>query len=338
MSLVVLPGQLVRRAELYYQLAQLTAAGIGLVGAIEQLERHPPSRSFRKPLQLLLQKVHEGATFTDALRASSGWLPQFDIALIEAGERSGRIDSCLRVLADYYTARAKLAKQAISAMLYPVFLIHFAALVFCVIVPWAGSGFNANLNVLFLHAALAVAPLYIFLAIGVFTMQSGHGERWRALVEGVLHFVPILGAARRALVLSRLSLALEALIGAGVSIVEAWYLAADATASPAIRRTVNAWRPEFASGHAPAVLVSRCGKFPSLFVNFYTTGETSGKLDDALHRLRVYYEEEGRRKFEALAEWIPRIIYLVIAIAIGIAIIQFYTGYFNRVAAVTQGF
>lgn len=338
MSLIITPGQLVRRAELYYQLSQLVTAGISLTQAIEQLAKHPPSRSFRKPLNLLIEKIHAGATFSDALRASSGWLPQFDLALIDAGERSGRIDSCLRVLADYYQARAKLAKQAISAMMYPVFLIHFAALVFCVVVPWAASGFSANLNGLFLHAALAVAPLYLFLAIGLYSMQSGHGERWRALVESVLHFVPILGAARRALVLSRLSLALEALISAGVSIIEAWSLAADATASPAIRRTVAAWGPEFALGHAPAMLVSRCGKFPSLFVNFYTTGETSGKLDESLHRLRVYYEEEGRRKFEALAEWIPRIIYLVIAIAIAIAIIQFYTGYFNQISTITQGF
>jgi type IV pilus assembly protein PilC len=338
MSLIITPGQLVRRAELYYQLSQLVSAGISLVQAIEQLANHPPSRSFRKPLRLLLEKIHAGATFADALRATSGWLPQFDLALIDAGERSGRIDICLRVLADYYTARAKLAKQAISSMLYPFFLVHFAALVFCVVVPWAASGFSVNLNSLFLHAGLALAPLYLILAMGVYSLQSGHGERWRALVESVLHFVPILGAARRALVLSRLALTLEALISAGVNIIEAWALAADATASPAIRRTVVAWGPEFALGHTPATLVNRCGKFPSLFVNFYTTGETTGKLDETLHRLRVYYEEEGRRKFEALSEWIPRVIYLVIAIAIAIAIIQFYTGYFNRVAAVTQGF
>ena len=338
MALIITPGQLVRRAELYYQISQLVTAGIGLVAAVEQLAKHPPSRSYRQPLQRLVEKIHGGATFTDALRSTSGWLPQFDLALIDAGERSGRIDNCLRVLADYYQARAKLAKQAISAMMYPVFLIHFAALVFCVIVPWAASGFSASLNGLFLRAALAVFPLYLLLALGVYSLQSRHGERWRSLVETVLHFVPILGAARRALVLSRLSLALEALISAGVGIIEAWKLAADATASPAIRRTVAAWGPEFALGHAPALLVDRCGKFPDLFVNFYTTGETTGKLDESLHRLRVYYEEEGRRKFEALAEWIPRIIYLVIAIAIGIAIIQFYTGYFNRVAAVTQGF
>lgn len=326
MSLIVTPGQLMRRAELYYQISQLVTAGIGLVQAVEQLERNPPSRSFRKPLQLLVQKIHEGATFTDALRATSGWLPQFDLALIEAGERSGRIDTCLRVLADYYNARARLAKQMISQMMYPIALVHLAALVFFIVVPWAQSQFNANLLWLFIRAALILSPLYLGTVLLIYVMQSKHGERWRSLIESTLRFVPILGSARRALVLARLSLALEALISAGVSIVEAWFLAADATASPALRRTVAAWRPEFAAGHAPAVLVNRCGKFPGIFCNFYSTGEVSGKLDESLRRLHIYYQEEGARKLQALADWIPKIIYLIIAVCIGIMIIQFYTG------------
>jgi type II secretory pathway component PulF len=338
MSLIVLPGQLVRRAGFYYQLSQLTAAGIGLVTAIEQLEKNPPSFSYRKPLRLLVEQIHSGATFSDALRATSGWLPQFDIALIEAGERSGRIDNCLKTLADYYQARAKLLKQVMSQMMYPAFLVHFAALVFCVVVPWAGSGFNANLGTLFFRAACVLAPIYVLVALGIYAFQSKHGERWRAHIESVLHFVPILGKARHAMVLSRLALALEALISAGVNIIEAWFLAADATASPAIRRTVSSWREEFALGHTPATLVANSGKFPSLFVNFYTTGEVSGKLDESLHRLRDYYADEGRRKFEALAEWIPRGIYLAVAIAIAWQIIKFYTGYFNQVSAITNGF
>jgi type II secretory pathway component PulF len=338
MSLIITPGQLVRRAELYYQISQLVAAGIGLTQAIEQLAKHPPSRSFRKPLNLLLEKIHAGATFSDALRASSGWLPQFDLALIDAGERSGRIDTCLRVLADYYQARAKLARQMMSQMMYPAFLVHFAVLVFFIVIPFAGSHFEASLPALFFRAALILAPIYLGLALLVYVMQSKHGERWRALVESVLHWVPLLGGARRALVLARLALTLEALISAGVNIVEAWFLAADATASPAIRRTVAAWKNDFASGHTPAALVSRCGKFPSIFTNFYTSGEVSGKLDESLQRLYTYYQEEGRRKFEAIADWTPRLIYLGIALTIAYFIISFYTGYFNSVSAITQGF
>jgi len=338
MSLIVTPGQLSRRAELYYQISQLTAAGVGVVQAIEQLERHPPSRSFRKPLQLLLVKIHEGATFTDSLRATSGWLPQFDIALIEAGERSGRIDNCLRVLSDYYHARARLTKQMLSQLMYPVGLIHFAVIVFLIIVPFAGSHFNASLPMLCLKGALILSPLYLGTAFMVYAMQSRHGEKWRSLIESVLRYVPVLGSARRDLAIARLSLALEALINSGVNIIEAWSLAAEATASPALKRVIATWKPSLDEGHTPAELVRKSSRFPDIFANFYASGEVSGKIDESLRRLHTYYQDEGNRKLEAIAQWTPKLIYGIVAIVIAYQIIQFYAGYFHQITTLTQGF
>jgi len=82
--------------------------------------------------------------------------------------------------------------------------------------------------------------------------------------------------------LSRLAGALEALLSAGVTIIEAWELAATACGSPSIRRTVMAWRPLVDGGQTPAEVVALRPDFPSLFANQYTSGEISGKLDDTL--------------------------------------------------------
>src|ERR1019366_3077671 len=125
MPFIVAPRQLTQRADLYHQLAQFISAGIGLVPALEQVAQHPPSNSFRKPLLHLLAELKEGHTFSDAMQSGS-WFPAFDIALLEAGERSGRLDACFRLLSDYYNDRARIAKQVISQLIYPVGLIHFA--------------------------------------------------------------------------------------------------------------------------------------------------------------------------------------------------------------------
>jgi type II secretory pathway component PulF len=65
------------------------------------------------------------------------------------------------------------------------------------------------------------------------------------LVERTLRWVPILGKARQDLALARLAAALEALLNAGVPIIGAWELAATASGSPALRRTVLTWRAPF---------------------------------------------------------------------------------------------
>jgi type IV pilus assembly protein PilC len=123
MPFIFTPGQFNQRAELYRQLAQLTSAGIGVVPALEQIKRHPPAPSFREPLQHFLDELAKGQTLADSLQ-HGGWLPVFDTALIEAGERSGRLDACFRLLADYYNDRARVIKLVISQLIYPVGLVH----------------------------------------------------------------------------------------------------------------------------------------------------------------------------------------------------------------------
>jgi type IV pilus assembly protein PilC len=331
MSFLITPAQFTQRAELYHQLAQLTSAGIGVLPALEQIRRNPPGRSFREPLGNLLNHLNEGLTFSESLQKLGSWLPEFDIALIEAGERSGRLDASFRLLADYYNDRARLAKQVISQLIYPVGLIHFAALVFLIVLPFAKSQFNASIIFLFVKAALILSPLYIITFFLIYATQSKHGEKWRALIESLVRPIPILGTARRFLALARLAAALEALINAGVNIIEAWDLAAASSGSPALRRAVENWKPEVIAGRTPAEVLRERREFPEMFANLYASGEVSGKLDETLKRLYTHYQEEGTRKLHAFAQWLPRLIYFIVVLIIAYKIVTFYTGYFQQV-------
>ena len=334
MPFIVTPRQFTQRAELYHQLAQLTSAGIGVVPALEQIKRHPPAASFREPLQYFLDELAKGRSLSDSLQ-HGGWLSAFDTALIDAGERSGRLDACFRLLADYYNASARVIKLVISQLIYPVGLIHLAAFVFLIVLPFAASQFNTSLTWLFVKAALFLAPIYGVVGLAIYALQSKHGEPWRARLESLMRPIPLLGSARHYLALSRLAAALEALISAGVTVVEAWSLAATASGSPAFRRAVATWKPELAAGRTPAELVRASPYFPETFSNLYASGEISGKLDETLRRLFTYYQEEGTLKLQLFATWTPRLAYCVVAAIIGYKIIQFYTGYFN--AALNTG-
>ena len=169
-------------------------------------------------------------------------------------------------------------------------------------------------------------PLYVVVGLMIFAAQSRHGETWRAGSSRCCIPIPVLGVARRYLALARLSAALEALLSAGVTIIQAWELAATASGSPALRRTVLAWRPLVDGGQTPAEAVNASGKFPELFAAQYATGEISGQLDDTLGRLHAYYQEEGSRKLHAFSRWTPRAIYFCIVLMIAYRIIQFLHG------------
>jgi type II secretory pathway component PulF len=327
MPLIITPGQLNRRAEFYYQLAQLTGAGLTLINALEHLKQNPPTFSYRVHIRNLLDDLKSGYTFAQSLDRQKGWLPAFDVALLHAGEYSGRLDSCFRLLSDHYQDRARLARQMIGDLAYPVFLFHFAIFIFAFVHIFASNDWMG-----FVWRTFGVLiPLYVIFLALAYAAQGRHGEKWRSWVEHFLRPVPVLGTARHCLALSRLAGALEALLSAGVTVIEAWELAATACGSPSIRRTVMAWRPLVDGGQTPAEVVSSSSRFPALFANQYTSGEISGKLDDTLKRLHQYYQDEGTRKLHYLAQWAPRAVYLMVACGIGFFVIRFYLNYFNMV-------
>jgi type II secretory pathway component PulF len=336
MPLILTPRQLAQRAEFYHQLAALLSAGVGLIAALETLRASPPARTFRRPISTLLECVQNGATLSDAGRAlPHSWLPAFDHALIEAGENSGRLDSCFRFLSEYYTERARLARQILSELTYPAFVLHLAVLIFptglLTRMVWQGDVTS------FVIAKLAIfLPLYLgiyfFLCLG----QAGHGARWRSLLEVLVRRVPVLGSARANLALARLSVALESLLNAGVSIIPAWELAAAASGSPALQRTVLSWKSDVENGQTPAEAVRASHAFPELFSNLYSTGEISGRLDDTLRRLYLHYQEEAQRQFRIFAEWMPRLIYLVVVVFVAYQVISFWGNYFSQISNAIQ--
>lgn len=327
MRFIVAPGQLTQRAEFYHQLSNLTAAGLGLIAALQQLQRNPPARSYRKPISQALGELARGSTFVEALKRTPLWLPAFDVTLIEAGEMSGRLDQCFGLLAEHYSDRARIARQMITDLAYPLFLLHFAVFIF----PFPHFFLSGDWLWYLERTFGILIPIYVVVALLVYAAQGRHGERWRALIETLLRPVPVFGTARYYLALARLSAALEALIGAGVTIIEAWELAAAASGSPALRRTVLAWKPLLLAGQTPAETMATSRSFPELFASQYSTGELSGKLDETLQRLHRYYQEEGSRKLHAVAQWTPRLIYLLIVLAIAYEVVHFYLDYFQQV-------
>ena len=269
MAITFSPRQLIQRSQFYQQLGQLLAAGITVINALEMLLRNPPSRSYREPIHQMLRQLSEGGNVTDALQSLGKWTPAFDLAMVHAGESSGRLDIIFRMLSGYYAERAAMARQMISDLAYPAFLFHFAILIFAFI-GWFQSASPASLVAQTLGVLL---PLYAVVFLSIYASQSRHGEAWRSFLERILHPGASPGRLRRhSIALSRLAAALEALINSGVRIIEAWELAATASGSPALYRTVMSWKPELEAGRTPSEMVSQSRQFPEVFANLYHSG------------------------------------------------------------------
>ena len=328
MPLILTPRQLAKRSEFNRELAALLGAGVPVLQALQHIRRHPPSASFRPHLARIVQEIESGGSFTEALAAQGSWVPPFDLALIRAGEQSGRLVETCRALAGHYPDRAQLMAGFIAKLLYPVFLFHFAVLVFPPdLLP--ALILEGEVWTFLRQKLLVLGPAYALVFIGALLLQSRSLTGWTAVVELLLRMLPGLGLARRELALARLASALESLIGAGVSMAEAWELAADASGSPALRRAVRHWLPQVRAGNPPSEQLSRGREFPDFFQNLYATGEISGQLDQELRHLQVYYQDAGTRRLTRFALATGLLITLTVMGVIAFWVIQFWVGHYS---------
>jgi hypothetical protein len=174
-------------------------------------------------------------------------------------------------------------------------------------------------------------PLYAVVALMIFAAQSRHGETWRACFESLLHPIPVLGVARRYLALARLAAALEALLSAGVTIIEAWELAAHGKRFAGPATDGAGWRPQVNGGQTPAEAVTASGKLSRDLCLPVCDWRNQREARRHPGRLHAYYQEEGSRKLHAFSRWTPRAIYFCIVLMIAYRIVHFYVGYFNMV-------
>jgi type II secretory pathway component PulF len=329
------PGRLKQQGSFYHQLASMTRAGVPIVQALETARRSPPNRALGRVAARVTELIAQGSSFTEAMRSFGRELPEFDVALLEAGETSGRLAECFQLLGDFYTERGRLASQVISALMYPAFLFHFALLIFPVTLltelVWKG---NASAYVV--NKVQILLPTYALIWFFVWSMQARRGRAWRNMVEGLLNAIPLISSTRRDLALARLCAAMEALINAGVTIIEGWDIAARASGSYAIQRAVAEAKPRLLQGETPAEAISQQRVYPELFKGSYRTGEISGQLDDTLRRLYRHYMESATQGLERITTWAPKLVYIGVMLAIAFQIIKFWSGYFDQINKVMQ--
>lgn len=333
MAILFLPGQLNTRADLYHQIGSSLAAGLPLGRTLQMLSENPPARGLTRILERISERVESGSTFAEALESLGSWAPEFDIALIQAGEQSGRIDESCRLLARAYGERARLMRQILIGLAYPAVLFHFAFFIMPIgdLVNLVQAGDIAW----FLFKKLAFfLPLYLIVFFIIFISQGSHGKAWRSLMERFTAWLPMVRKARRALVLSRLSVALDALLNAGVPATRAWPLAAAASGSPAMEREIRRWVPRLENGEPAGDIIVHSSQFPQHFASIYASSEMTGRVDDALGRLSTHYEEEGLRLMKLAGGALTGLVYGAILLVVAYQIVTFWLGYYGNILSI----
>jgi type II secretory pathway component PulF len=107
-------------------------------------------------------------------------------------------------------------------------------------------------------------------------------------------------------------------------------LAAAASGSPRLKRDILAWTPHLERGVTPAEMISQINYLPEMFTHQYLAAETSGKHDETLQRLQIYFEEEGFNSLEMFAKVLNGIVYGTVVAIVVYNVISFWVHYYGN--------
>ena len=68
-------------------------------------------------------------------------------------------------------------------------------------------------------------------------------------------------------------------------------------------------------------------RIPQYMQELWATGEVTGKMDETSDRLANITQEIADKKFDAVRDWVPRIIYAMVSIMIVMMILKLALGY-----------
>jgi len=291
-------------ASLYHELAQLLRTGLPLSRAAETLERGPLPPASRAMVGALRKAADRGEGVAEVLAA----VPPLDRAVLGAGEKSGHLDRCLGALATYHEALDRVRRTLIARCAYPLFLVHFGALVLALPKLMMGGGPARYLADVAGMLGWVYAALLIVGAGTLFLLRTARSS---SAVERILGLVPVLGGTVRQFAVARFCMAYGTQLGAGIPVLQALGTASEVSGSARIRAAVNSALPRVQRGESPTPLLA--GALPDPLVRGLVVGEETGTLDEELDRWATWHRERGLAGLETLGEWVPRLLYFAVA-------------------------
>lgn len=111
------------------QLATLLGAGIPIEEALQGVSEQTEKEKVRHLLMTLRRKLLEGYSLAQALKSFPRVFPEIYIAMVTAGEQSGRLDFVLERLADYIEHQNQVKQKLQQALIYPALMVSISLLI-----------------------------------------------------------------------------------------------------------------------------------------------------------------------------------------------------------------
>jgi type II secretory pathway component PulF len=317
-----------RLAFFFRQLSTMLRAGVPYVQSLDTLSTQTGSSNLGAIVRELRTHVEAGRPISFGMQRYPEVFSPVMLSMVRTGEEGGMLDQTLAYVADYLDREIKLRNLYRRVTFYPklqigasIVIIVAANAVIAVMAP-GQPGLSSPLTTpsTWIWLGPLLIGLFFFVKWGLANPRVKH--LWDAFISGL----PYIGTTIRQLAMAKFGRALGALYHAGVPVTRAIPLAADACGNEWLRERVYPAGRALESGVGIAETLRSTNAFSPIVLDMVATGERTGNLDQMLHQVAQYYEDEGETRSTQFGYTIGVVVGLLVAVYIAYVVITFYMG------------
>ena len=321
------------------QLATLVNAGLPLVRCLRVLEGQLKGGPFREVLGAVADDVESGSTLSDALAKYPQVFDRLYVNMVRAGEAGGVLGTILQRLADFARRRERITAQLRSALVYPVVVLSFAAIIIMVVMLFVVPKFEeilANFDVdmplptqIVIGLSRALGRFwYVALALPVLALAGFRlalrSESFARRMDALMLRLPKLGDVVRKTIVARFSRTLGTLLQSGVPILEALAIVRGSIANRVLAQAVGHVHDSIREGESVAGPLGESGVFDDVVVNMIDVGEETGQLDAMLLRIADNFEFEVDISVANFFKFLEPLLLVVMALLVGGIVVSLF--------------
>ncbi len=277
------------------------------------------------------RRVNEGVPLSQALRETGYDFPLFVLPLIEAGEKSGRLEQVFAHLAEHFEREAEFEQDLKRGTIFAKAYMGCSVLAMLLVLGIASALGSGSPAVTVVRNGLTILAVLIGLWL-LWRILSV--TQWTAkYTEMVLMHLPIISIPFQKIMAARFARTMALLYASGLPPDVSLELAAQSTGNPFIISAAEKLKLRLQRGEKFSSVVEQIPFMPPLVTQMLATGEKSGNLDESMTKAAEFLESEAKTGFKTLpivagfalyGFMILLLVYLIFQMAMGL--FGFYQG------------
>lgn len=332
-------------------MATMVNASLTVLKSLSALKKQEKEKNMIKFYNFMIDRVQWWRTMHEALADYYGCFSDAEISIIEAWERTGKLNMALLQIADQTEKVDSITRKIKGAMTYPILLIVGMAGIVTVlmvkvipVLTWffgdpeklpdatkliikTSDFFKANWLI------VGVTLVIVYVILWVWKKTKWGKYRWDSLMLHAPIFWPLL----RKVVLSRFARVFSNLLSSGVSVIEAIRIVSSAVGNEVYHQRLLLLRNDVKNGMKMAESLEDDPLFPDLLVSMLRVWEETAQVGETIIKIADFYDEEVDIAIGSIQKMIEPLILAVMAVVIGFIAVGIFQPIMNLAGTLSWG-